>query len=268
MDLATSFLPLRQPFAGAMTRPTFAALTTLLAGWICAPRRTIARHGPGRRRRAASRRLSPAVRLRRLVDRPGRTGRLRPVRRGLGDGLFGRGRHAPAPAGREGLRNRDAPRPAALQPRARQLRVGALLDRAGRGRREPTRPGPAVHAAGSLPAVPQESVREEVAAGLPQKDRTDARHAPRRGTARRARRPAPASAGRCGPHGSGDLGPDPEHDRRDRPRRLERAAVRTAAGAPARTERPAPHPGPTAPQPDRDAGCERCWLRRDCPGER
>ena len=42
MDIATSFLPLLQPFAGPMTRPTFDTLTTLLAGWILAPRRTIA----------------------------------------------------------------------------------------------------------------------------------------------------------------------------------------------------------------------------------
>ncbi|MFH5806769.1 transposase [Alienimonas sp. DA493] len=39
--MATSFTPLLQVFARSMTRPTRATLTTLLAGWICAPRRTI-----------------------------------------------------------------------------------------------------------------------------------------------------------------------------------------------------------------------------------
>ena len=41
MEMATSFTPLLQVFARSMTRPTLATLTTLLAGWVCAPRRTI-----------------------------------------------------------------------------------------------------------------------------------------------------------------------------------------------------------------------------------
>ena len=41
MEIATSFTPLLQVFARATTRPTFATLRALLAGWVCAPRRTI-----------------------------------------------------------------------------------------------------------------------------------------------------------------------------------------------------------------------------------
>lgn len=41
MDIATSFLPLLQVFAAEMTKPTFQTFTTLLTGWVFAPRRTI-----------------------------------------------------------------------------------------------------------------------------------------------------------------------------------------------------------------------------------
>ena len=41
MNLVTSFLVMLQPLAWAMTCPTFANLTTMLAGWAFAPRRTV-----------------------------------------------------------------------------------------------------------------------------------------------------------------------------------------------------------------------------------
>jgi hypothetical protein len=41
MDVATSFVPLLQVFAAEMTQPTFQNLTTLIAGWVFAPRRTV-----------------------------------------------------------------------------------------------------------------------------------------------------------------------------------------------------------------------------------
>lgn len=41
MDVATTFLPLLQVFSSAMTQPTFKTFTTLLAGWLLTPQRTI-----------------------------------------------------------------------------------------------------------------------------------------------------------------------------------------------------------------------------------
>lgn len=41
MDVATSFLPLLQVFAGEMARPVFQTFLTLVSGWLLAPRRTI-----------------------------------------------------------------------------------------------------------------------------------------------------------------------------------------------------------------------------------
>lgn len=41
MDIATSFMPLLQVFAVAMTKPTAESLRQLIAGWIFAPRRTV-----------------------------------------------------------------------------------------------------------------------------------------------------------------------------------------------------------------------------------
>ncbi len=41
MNLVTSFLVMLQPLAWAMTSPTFSNLTTILAGWAFAPRRTV-----------------------------------------------------------------------------------------------------------------------------------------------------------------------------------------------------------------------------------
>lgn len=41
MDVATTFLPLLQVFAYEMNQPTFQSFTTLVAGWLLAPRRTI-----------------------------------------------------------------------------------------------------------------------------------------------------------------------------------------------------------------------------------
>jgi hypothetical protein len=41
MDIATSFMPLLQVFAFAMTEPTSESLRQLIAGWVFAPRRTV-----------------------------------------------------------------------------------------------------------------------------------------------------------------------------------------------------------------------------------
>lgn len=41
MDIATSFLPLLQVFSAEMTKPTFQTFTTLMTGWLFAPRRTV-----------------------------------------------------------------------------------------------------------------------------------------------------------------------------------------------------------------------------------
>ena len=41
MSLVTSFLVMLQPLAWAMTAPTFSNLTTIMAGWAFAPRRTV-----------------------------------------------------------------------------------------------------------------------------------------------------------------------------------------------------------------------------------
>src|SRR5476649_1114053 len=41
MNLVTSFLVMLQPLALAMTSPTFSNLTTIMAGWAFAPRRTL-----------------------------------------------------------------------------------------------------------------------------------------------------------------------------------------------------------------------------------
>jgi hypothetical protein len=41
MEITTSFLPLLQVFAMEMTHPTFETFTTLITGWLFAPRRTI-----------------------------------------------------------------------------------------------------------------------------------------------------------------------------------------------------------------------------------
>ena len=41
MGLVTSFLVMLQPLAWAMTSPTFSNLTTIMAGWAFAPRRTV-----------------------------------------------------------------------------------------------------------------------------------------------------------------------------------------------------------------------------------
>lgn len=41
MHLAPSFLDLLQPLAAAMTTSSFNNLTTLVTGWVFAPRRTV-----------------------------------------------------------------------------------------------------------------------------------------------------------------------------------------------------------------------------------
>jgi len=43
MELVPEFAALLQPFARAMTGPTFESLTTLMAGWVLARRRTMTR---------------------------------------------------------------------------------------------------------------------------------------------------------------------------------------------------------------------------------
>lgn len=65
MDIATSFLPLLQVFAAEMTKPTFQTFTTLITGWIFAPRRTIlgmVRSSGSERHHAAFNRLFAAAR--------------------------------------------------------------------------------------------------------------------------------------------------------------------------------------------------------------
>jgi hypothetical protein len=65
MDIATSFLPLLQVFAAEMTKPTFQTFTTLITGWVFAPRRTIlgmVRASGSDRHHAAFHRLFAAAR--------------------------------------------------------------------------------------------------------------------------------------------------------------------------------------------------------------
>ena len=72
MDVAKSFLPLLQVFAGPMTRPTFQTLHILLAGWLLAPRRSILgmlRASGSQRHHAAFHRLFASARW--SVDRVG-----------------------------------------------------------------------------------------------------------------------------------------------------------------------------------------------------
>ena len=72
MDVATSFLPLLQVFAGEMTQPTFQTLSTLVTGWIFAPRRTVlgmVRASGAERHHAAFHRLFAAARW--SIDRVG-----------------------------------------------------------------------------------------------------------------------------------------------------------------------------------------------------
>ncbi len=72
MDIATSFLPLLQVFAAEMTQPTFQTFTTLITGWLFAPRRTVMGmlRASGRdRHHAAFHRLFSATRW--SIDRVG-----------------------------------------------------------------------------------------------------------------------------------------------------------------------------------------------------
>ncbi|NNJ24337.1 transposase [Alienimonas chondri] len=65
MEITASFLPLLQVFAGLLTRPTLRTPTKLIAGWVCAPRRTIpgmvGAAGAGRHHATSSRLFASAV---------------------------------------------------------------------------------------------------------------------------------------------------------------------------------------------------------------